>query len=299
MISVLIPCYNESDVIHLCYDRVSSVLKTLNEPYEIVFVDDGSKDKTVSIIQSLQQSDSHIVLVSLSRNFGKEAAMTAGLDTIKGDAVIILDADLQDPPELIPKMVSLWRQEGYDVIYGQREHRLGETWLKKTTSSLFYRVMAHISDITIPRDVGDFRLMTRRVVDDVNRLRETHRFMKGIFAWVGYKSIALPYQRDPRIAGETKWNYRKLVGLAVEGITGYSRTPLLFAIITGAILCLLSILITPLSVLMSPSWISVLFGLVIFLIGLNMTFIGVLGLYIGRIFNETKQRPIYVIQDIT
>ncbi|MEY4730665.1 MAG: hypothetical protein RL020_1823, partial [Pseudomonadota bacterium] len=221
MLSVIVPAYNEAEALPEFHRRLSAVFDQLDLRCEVIYVNDGSRDDTQKIIDRLCAEDPRAASIELSRNFGKEAAMTAGLDYAQGDAVVIIDADLQDPPELITQMVALWR-EGYDVIYARRTSRSGETWLKKATASAFYRLIQKVSRVQIPADTGDFRLMNRRSVDSLLQLREQHRFMKGLFAWVGYKQIALDYERDPRIAGETKFNYWKLWNFALEGITSFT-----------------------------------------------------------------------------
>ena len=213
-ISVIVPCYNEEEVILICYQRIRDVFETINYELEIVFVNDGSSDKTADIAAEICAENSNVLFVDLSRNFGKEVAMSAGIDIATGDAVIILDADLQDPPELIPEFVSLWEQ-GYDNIYGQRIERDGETWIKRQTANLFYKLIKSVSHVYIPKNVGDFRLLSRQVVDALKTMPERHRFMKGLFAWVGFNSIAVDYVRHARVAGDTKWNYWKLWNFAL------------------------------------------------------------------------------------
>lgn len=305
LISLLIPCYNEQAVLDICHKRIGAAIAPLaGYDFEIVYINDGSSDETLPALLALQKQDSRVSVINLSRNFGKEAAMTAGLDHVSGDAVIILDADLQDPPELIPDMIRLWQEEKADVVYGQRQSRLGETWLKKFTAAAFYKIMNRISRVEIPRDAGDFRLMNRRAVDAVRELREKHRFMKGLFAWIGYKQVALPYQRQPRAAGRTHWDYLQLWNLSLEGITGFSMTPLRLATAFGLLISLFSffygfyiILHTLLSGSDVPGYPS-LMVMITFLSGIQLMTIGILGEYIGRIFNETKKRPLYLIDKI-
>lgn len=302
-ISVVAPAYNEQEVLVEFHRRVSGILERIGAPYEIVLVNDGSRDRTLAIMHELRASDSHVTVVDLSRNFGKEIALTAGLDHTSGEVVVVLDADLQDPPELIPEMLAGWR-EGYDIVYGVRSHRDGETWLKKLTAKSFYRLIQHVSRVEIPRDTGDFRLMTRRSVLELLRLREEHRFMKGLFAWIGFPTKPLYYRRDPRAAGESKWNYWKLWNLAVEGITSFTIGPLKIATYLGLLVALLALLYALIIV-----WKTLLYGdpvrgypslmvVVLFLGGVQLISVGVLGEYIGRIFNEVKQRPLYLINRI-
>ncbi|PJB72607.1 MAG: glycosyl transferase family 2, partial [Alphaproteobacteria bacterium CG_4_9_14_3_um_filter_47_13] len=270
----------------------------------IVYVNDGSSDSTLSSLIALKNNDPRVVIINLSRNFGKEAAMTAGLDYVGGDAVIILDADLQDPPELIPDLIKIWVEQNADVVYGQRTSRLGETWLKKFSAASFYRVINRISRVDIPVNTGDFRLINRRAMDALKELREKHRFMKGLFAWIGYKQIALQYQRQPRAAGRTHWDYLKLWNLSLEGITGFSMVPLRIATLFGIFISLgafiygLWILFTTLFGGSDVPGYPSLMVMITFLSGIQLMTIGILGEYIGRIFNETKKRPLYLIEKI-
>lgn len=307
LISLIIPCYNEQAVIELCHSRIASAIDTLEDIYrfEIIYVNDGSRDQTLDLLESLARKDARVRVINLSRNFGKEAALTAGLDHTAGDAVIILDADLQDPPELIPQMIRVWIDEKADVVYGQRSSRLGETWLKKLTASAFYRLMNRISGrVDIPVNTGDFRLMNRRALDALKSLRETHRFMKGLFAWIGYKQVAFPYIREARAAGRTKWDYLSLWNLSLEGITGFSMTPLRLASLFGFLISGFAFLFGCFILIRTlfegsdlPGYPS-LMVMVTFLSGIQLLTIGILGEYIGRIFSETKHRPLYFIDRI-
>ena len=306
LISLIIPCYNEQEVIELCFARIQSSIASLLAEYrfEIIFVNDGSTDNTLNILHQLKSDHASVHVINLSRNFGKEAAMTAAIDYATGDAIIILDADLQDPPELIPDMIKLWQTESADVVYGQRISRSGETWLKKSTAHAFYHVINFISRVTIPKNTGDFRLMNRRAVDSLKALREHHRFMKGLFAWIGYKQVPLPYHREPRAAGRTKWDYLKLWNFSLEGITGFSMTPLRMASLFGLIIAAFSfiygsiiIIKTLLTGIDVPGYASIMV-VITFFSGIQLLSIGILGEYIGRIFNETKNRPLYLIDDI-
>jgi glycosyltransferase involved in cell wall biosynthesis len=302
VISVVVPMFNESENVEVFYARTAEALTRIGETWEIVCVNDGSRDDTLLRLVALHRRDPRVKLVNLSRNFGKEIALSAGLDHARGDAVVPIDADLQDPPELIEEMVTRWR-EGWDVVYAQRTSRSGETWLKKATSSAFYRVMRRLTRIDIPRDTGDFRLMDRRVVDVLGELREQHRFMKGLFAWVGFKQVALPYARDPRHAGTTKWNYLRLWNFALEGLTSFSLVPLQIASYLGVIIALASfgyggfiIVHTMLFGRDVPGYPS-LITIVLFLGGVQLMTLGALGEYVGRIYGETKRRPLYVVQE--
>ena len=303
LISVIVPAYNEEAVIRLFHKEMTLVFDQLsNYLCEMVFVNDGSTDNTQLIMNQLVQEDPRVSSVTLSRNFGKEAAMTAGLDIVKGDAVAIFDVDLQDQPSLLIDFVTRW-EEGFDVVYAKRTHRDGETWLKKSTASLFYRLMLKVSRISIPQDTGDCRLMTRRVVDALCELREHHRFMKGLFAWVGFPSVAVEYRRDPRVAGETKFNYWKLWNFALEGITSFTIAPLKMATYLGFLVSLISLFFGLFIVAKTILWGDVVRGYptlmvtILFIGGVQLFFIGVLGEYLGRIFGETKKRPLYLISE--
>ena len=304
-ISIVIPCYNEEDVIELCHDEVTKVVDALPYGFEIIYINDGSKDSTFAKLKNIQKDDDRVIILNLSRNFGKEAAMTAGIDNVTGDALIILDADLQDPPALIPDLIKMWKDTDADVVYGQRMIREGETWFKKFTANGFYKVINFIaSNVEIPRNTGDFRLMNRRSIDALKQLREKHRFMKGLFAWIGYKQVALQYNRAPRAAGETKWSYVGLWNLAMEGIAGFSTTPLRVASFFGLLISIISFLFggyiiakTLISGVDVPGW-ATLTVMISFLSGIQLLSIGILGEYIGRIFGEAKKRPLYFIEDI-
>jgi len=301
-LSVIVPCYNEVEVLPEFHRRLRAVLEPLGLPWEVVYVNDGSSDGTLEIMRGLQAECPAVALVDLSRNFGKEIAMTAGLDACRGQAVVIIDADLQDPPELIPRLLEEWRA-GYDMVYARRETRLGETPLKKATARWFYRVIGKLSRVKIPEDTGDFRLLSRRAVDALLQLREHHRFMKGLFAWVGFRQKAVLYHRDPRFAGDTKWNYWKLWNFAVEGITSFSTVPLRLATYCGIGIALVAFLYA--------AWIfykTLAYGdpvkgypslmvVLLFLGGGQLIGIGVLGEYLGRMFNETKHRPLYFLNE--
>lgn len=301
-ITVLIPVYNEQEVLPICYERVSEVMAGLDYSYEILFINDGSSDTSWQVIKDLNSKHENVRAINLSRNFGKEHAMTAGLEYAKGDAVIILDADLQDPPELIPQFVEKW-QQGFDNVYGRRDIREGETWVKKATASLFYKLLHKISKVNVPKDTGDFRLLSRRAVDSLLELKEQHRFMKGLFSWVGYPSFEIRYNRDPRVAGTTSFNYWKLWNFALEGITSFTSAPLKIATYLGLLTSLFSFsyglfIIFKTLVFGDPvSGYPSLMTVILFLGGVQLLFIGILGEYLGRVFEEVKRRPLYVIQD--
>jgi glycosyltransferase involved in cell wall biosynthesis len=303
VLSVVVPAYNEAAVLDAFFARTSRALDATGLEWEIVFADDGSTDATAEMIRLMHEADPRIALVSLSRNFGKEIAMTAGLDHARGQAVVVIDADLQDPPELIGEFVRLWKL-GHDVVYARRTEREGETTLKRATAHLFYRLMNKLAERPIPADVGDFRLMSRRAVDSLLRMRERHRFMKGLYAWVGYSQVEVPYARAPRAAGTTKWNYWRLWNLSVEGFTSFSILPLQFASYFGFLIALLSTgygffialrtIIYGNPVAGYPS----LVVIVLFLGGVQLMTLGIIGEYVGRIFNETKNRPLYLSREV-
>ena len=302
--SVVIPMYNEAEIVGEMHRRLVVVMTELGAPWEAIYINDGSRDASLQIVEMLRHADSHIAVVNLSRNFGKEIATTAGLDHARGDAVIVIDADLQDPPEVIPRLVAAWRA-GFDTVYAKRRLRDGDGWVKKATAAAFYRVMRNLGEVPLPENVGDFRLMSRRVVDAVQQMREQHRFMKGLFAWVGYPSTAVLYDRAPRAAGRTKWSLWKLWNLAIEGITGFSVGPAeachlsrpgvaLFAVVFGAQL-IMRTLIFGNPVAGYPS----LMAVVLFLGGTQLVTLGIIGEYLGRVFNETKRRPLYLVERYT
>ncbi len=302
LLSVIVPVYNEQEVLGEFYRRLAEVLAGIEARAEIVFVNDGSDDYSLVRLQELQADDKRIAILDLSRNFGKEIAMTAGLDHARGDAVIIIDVDLQDPPELIPRMIEEWRH-GFDVVYAQRRSRAGESALKKATAALFYRLMQRISRVQIPVDTGDFRLLSRRAVDALAGLRERHRFMKGLFAWIGYPQKAIHYDRDPRHDGESKWSYLALWNFALEGITSFSTLPLKVATYLGMITALgaflygLFIILDTLFFGNPVAGYPSLLVVILFLGGIQLMALGVIGEYLGRMFDETKGRPLYLVRD--
>lgn len=299
-LSVVVPVFNEEEVLPEFHRRLSTVLDDLSVPCEIIYVNDGSNDGSLNEMRRLKAQDTHIAIIDLSRNFGKEIAMTAGFDHAHGDAVVVIDADLQDPPELIPEMITQW-QAGYDVVYAQRTSRAGESAFKKTTAHLFYRIMQKLSRVQIPRDAGDFRLLSRRAVDALAGLREQHRFMKGLFAWIGYPQKAIQYERDPRFDGKTKWSYINLWNFAIEGITSFSTVPLKAATYLGMLAAFGAFLFGVFIMLDTifygnpvPGYPSLLV-VVLFLGGIQLMALGVIGEYLGRMFDETKGRPLYLI----
>ena len=301
MISVVVPCYNEEEVIRAFYGRTAPVLSDLSEEFELVFVNDGSRDRTREILLDLHCRDPRVKLVDLSRNFGKEIAMTAGLDFAVGDPVVLIDADLQDPPELIPALLEKWR-EGYDVVYATRIARDGETFVKRVTARGFYRIARMMTRMELPENTGDFRVMSRKSVDALGKLRERHRFMKGLFSWIGFRQTGIPYRREPRYAGTTKWNYWKLWNFAIEGLTSFSIGPLQFASYFGAVVALFGFLYALFLVARTlilgidvPGYASIMVA-ILFFSGVQLVTLGVIGEYLGRMFNETKQRPLYLVE---
>jgi glycosyltransferase involved in cell wall biosynthesis len=301
-ISVIVPAYNEEESLEEFHRRLSLVLDDIGAPAEIVYVNDGSRDNSLAVITALHERDGRVVVIDLSRNFGKEIALTTGLDHARGDVVVLMDADLQDPPEFIPELVNGWLQ-GHDVVYAKRISRDGEGVLKKVTAYIFYRVIQRLSHVQIPEDTGDFRLLSRRVVDSLKQLREQHRFMKGLFAWVGYPQVAVPYHRDSRFAGQTKWNYWKLWNFALEGITSFSSVPLklstYFGLLVAAIAFFNGVWIIAKTLILGEvvQGFPTLMVTILFLGGTQLVAIGILGEYIGRMFDESKSRPLYFISD--
>ena len=282
--------------------RLVAVLADLKYDVEILYINDGSTDTTLNILEDLYTRDARVALLDLSRNFGKEIALSAGLHNAHGDAVVVIDADLQDPPEVIPQLIKEW-EDGYDVVYAKRAQRRGESWFKKITASIFYRLMQRVGKVKIPEDTGDFRLLSLRAVEALNTLSEHHRFMKGLFAWIGFKQKAVYYDRDPRFAGVTKWNYWKLWNFALEGITSFTTAPLKFATYIGFITAFAAFIYGSYMLIRTllygnpvPGYPS-LIVIVLFLGGMQLMAIGIVGEYVGRIFTETKRRPLYFLND--
>lgn len=302
LVTILVPAYNEQEVLHLLYDRLEKLMnENTNYDFEVLLVNDGSKDKTFEIMQELREKDKRFCYLNLSRNFGKETAMIAGLDYCKGDAVVIIDADLQDPPELIPEMIKYW-EEGYDDVYAKRKSREGETWLKKFTSKMYYRVLQGFTRIEIQKDTGDFRLLDRRCVEALKSMRENQRYTKGLFSIIGYNKKEILYDRDHRAAGQTKWNYGKLIDLSIDGITSFTTSPLRWAALIGCgvsvigfVYMLYIIIKTIVTGIDVPGYAS-LMVVILFLGGIQLIFLGIIGEYLGRTFNESKHRPLYFIE---
>jgi dolichol-phosphate mannosyltransferase len=302
IISIVAPCYNEAATLPEFYRRVSETMQVLEETWELVLVDDGSQDDTAAILRSLASQDPHIRPVIFARNFGHQLAVTAGLDYSRGRAVVIIDSDLQDPPEVIPELISQWR-DGYEVVYAVRTEREGETWFKLFTASLFYRLIYRITDVNIPLDTGDFRLLDRKVVDVINKMRERHRFLRGMSVWVGFSQTGVPYKRAARFAGETKYPLKKMVKFAGDAITGFSYLPLQMATYLGFIAAGVSILAIPVVVAARMAGSQAFFGqattliAVLFLGGVQLISLGILGEYIGRIYDEARGRPLYIVRE--
>jgi glycosyltransferase involved in cell wall biosynthesis len=300
ILTAVVPCFNEAAVLPLLHARLRAALDAIAADACILYVDDGSSDGTADALLALAVADPRVGAILLSRNFGKEAALTAGLDHADGDAVVVLDADLQDPPELI---ATFWAKflEGHDVVYGVRRSRSGESWLKRATASAFYRTIGRLSRTPVPADTGDFRLMSRRAVDALKSLRERHRFMKGLFGWVGFRQLGVSYDREPRAAGSTKWNYWRLWNFALEGITSFSAAPLKLATYVGVLTALAAFGFGCWIVLKTLLWGDPVAGypslmtVVLFLGGIQLIALGMIGEYLGRLYEESKQRPLYLI----
>ncbi len=300
--SIIAPIYNEHDSLPELHRRVSAVMNGLGEPWELILVDDGSSDGSTEQIRLLAEQDEHVRPVIFARNFGHQIAVTAGLDYARGDAVVIIDADLQDPPEVIPDLVARWR-EGYEVVYAVRTEREGESWFKLFTASLFYRLIFRITDVKIPMDTGDFRLLDRKVVNVLKTMRERHRFLRGMAAWVGFRQIGVPYKRAARFAGSTKYPFKKMLRLALTAITGFSYFPLQVATYLGFIAAGLALIFIPIVVIERLIGNQAFFGQattlvsVLFLGGVQLICLGILGEYIGRIYDEVKGRPLYIVRE--
>jgi len=301
--SVVVPAYNEEDVITESYKRLTAVMQSIGESYELIFVNDGSRDRTAHIIAEMIQNDPHVRLISFTRNFGHMPAITAGMEYAEGDAVIIIDADLQDPPEVLPDMAALWKK-GYDVVYGKRKERKGETIFKEWSAKLFYRFINSMVPIDLPVDTGEFRLMDRKVCDAVNRLKEKHRYIRGLVSWVGFRQIAYEYVRVERFAGTTKYPLKKMMSFAMDAITAFSYKPLKLATTLGFIISMCSFIymivilwqriFTDTTI---TGWTSTVW-LILFTQGIVLMILGLMGEYIGRIFEEIKNRPVYMVREV-
>lgn len=301
-ISIIVPMYMEQDVVNSCYDRLTTVLSSLKSyTYELIFIDDGSTDETLSMLEEIANKDFKVKIISFSRNFGHQAAVTAGLKEANGDAIVIIDADLQDPPELIPDMLILWKQ-GYDIVYGKRKRRKGESAFKLFTAKVFYNTLNALSDVDIPKDTGDFKLVDRRVVDVVNAMPEHNKYLRGLFSWVGYKQKSIEYDRQERVAGKTKYTLSKMCKLASNGIIGFSSKPLKIVGGLGVFSILVSVIVLIYSLVsyfiggphLSAGWTSIMV-IITFFSGIQLLSLWVIAEYIGKIYDESKARPQYII----
>lgn len=302
-IVIIIPTFNEEEALPYLYKRITETVDKIdNYEFEFLFINDGSKDKTLNIICNLREQDKRISYVDFSRNFGKEVAMIAGMDYANGDAIIFMDADLQDPPELIPQLIKYWEQ-GYDDVYAKRRSRKGEPWLKKFTAKMYYKVLQSLARVEIQRDTGDFRLLDRRCVNALKQMRESQRCSKSMFSWIGYNKKEVLYDRDPRIAGKTKWNYSKLIDLAIDGITSFTTSPLRIANAVSiptflfAIMYFIYTLIKFIKFGVEIQSSQVIILILLFFFTIQFVLIGIVGEYLGRIFNETKNRPLYFVKE--
>lgn len=302
-ISIIIPTYNEEESLPYLYDRLTKLIKNIsNYEFEVLFINDGSKDKTLEMIKEYRKQDTRFSYVNLSRNFGKEIAMIAGLDYAVGDAVVFMDADLQDPPELLPELIKYW-EEGYDDVYAKRKTREGETFFKKFTSKMYYKVLQKLTNIEIQKDTGDFRLLDRRCVNALKKLRESQRCSKSMFSWIGYKKKEVLFDREARVAGKTKWNYKRLVDLAIDGITSFTTSPLRISTYIS-IPTFITLVVYFIYVIIKSCIIhepiqafQAIILLNLFFFGIIILLIGIIGEYLGRIFNETKNRPLYFVDE--
>jgi len=300
--SIVIPVYNEEAVIDQTYRRMKKVMDLTKESYELIFVNDGSCDHTTDMIKGFRDQDDAVKIITFSRNFGHQIAITAGMDYASGAAVVVIDADLQDPPELILEMIEKWK-EGFDVVYAKRTKRKGETFFKKQTAHLFYRILKVSTDLEIPTDTGDFRLLDRRVCEELKRLPEKNRYVRGLVSWVGFRQTAVEYERDERLAGETKYPLKKMIKLSLDGLTSFSFKPIKMAIYTGGILIFLGLISLAGMLLLKLSTASVIVGwnlvmaMQLVLTGILLTMMGLIGEYIGRIYDEVRNRPLYIVSE--
>lgn len=302
--SVIVPMYNEEEVIPETYRRLTKVMDDINESYEIIFINDGSRDNTKAMLSELCKTDKRVKMIDFARNFGHQIAITAGMDYAAGDCMVIIDGDLQDPPELIPDMIEIWRS-GFDVVYGKRKSRQGETFFKKFTAKIFYRLLGKLTDVDIPVDTGDFRLIDRKVCEVLKQLPERSRYVRGLMSWVGFKQTAIEFERSERFAGETKYPLKKMLKLAMDGIMSFSYKPLRIASYLGTFLSLASFLyliFVLLQKLIFPEsaqsgWASII-AVSLFFNGIILLMLGIIGEYIGRIYDEAKGRPLYIISEL-
>jgi glycosyltransferase involved in cell wall biosynthesis len=303
LISIVVPMYFEEEVAQECYNRITAVMNSNHYNYELVFVNDGSTDRTLEILEQLAMNDNRVKVISFARNFGHQIAVTAGIDYAKGDAIVIIDADLQDPPEVIPELVNKWL-EGFDVVYAKRKKRKGETWFKLLTAKYFYKFLNYMSDIDIPKDTGDFRLIDRKVAAVFRKMTEKNRFVRGMFSWIGFSQTYIEYERDERFAGETKYPFKKMIKFASDGIIAFSSKPLKLVMTLGTASVLVSIIVLLYSILtrlfgheVQPGWASIMVAITFFS-GIQLLGLGIVGQYIARIYDESKNRPIYIVKDV-
>lgn len=297
--SVVIPAYNEEEVIDASYSRLKEIMDKANGPYELIFINDGSADKTYEMLERIAEGDGNVRVINFAKNFGHQLAVSAGLDRAVGDAVIVIDADLQDPPEVILEMIKLW-QQGYDVVYGKRKKRQGETIFKKLTAFAYYRILKFMSGMDMPLDAGDFRLMDRKVVDAMVSMREHNRYLRGMGSWVGFKQIPYEFERNERYAGVTKYSLKKMFELAGNGIFSFSSKPMTLSIHVGLLTCFLTFVWMVLYLIFSIlkgtfSYLTLAIGGIYAMIGIVLIAIGFCGVYIGRIYDEAKNRPLYLV----
>lgn len=301
-ISLIIPCYNEEEVINKAYNRIYNVMEKIDMDYEILFTNDGSKDKTLELLTEIADSNRKVKVISFSRNFGHQPAVTAGIKECSGDAAIIMDADMQDPPELIPDMLSLWQKEDANVIYAVRKSRKGESFFKKFTAKIFYRFINSVSEVKMPLDTGDFRLIDRAVIDKFNGLKEKKTYIRGLISWVGFKQIPFYYKRDERLAGETKYPLSKMIKFASNGIVSFTKKPLEVSIFLGLLNIFVGLALAiyvivahfSSSIITVPGWASLMI-VIIFFSGVQLLSLGLIGIYLGRVFDEVKERPDYIV----
>ena len=302
-LSIVIPVYFEENVIGVIYSRLKDILSRISYNYEIIFVDDGSMDRTLELLKEIASKDKSVKIISFSRNFGHQVAITAGIDEASGDGIILMDADMQDPPEVILEMIVKW-EKGYDVVYAKRKHRIGESFFKKTTASIFYKLFNKLTDVKIPLDTGDFRLIDRKIKNDLFKMREKNRFVRGIISWLGYRQTFVEFERLKRVSGETKYPLRKMIKFAYDGITSFSVFPLKIALNIGFFSILIALFLVFYAIyqylffptVTIPGWTSILVA-VVFFGGVQLFTIGIIGEYVGRIFEESKNRPLYIISE--